>query len=70
MRPLRRSRTSASTPREHVDAMTDLEDKDREIDSLLSRADDLVGELRKSLAQVSAALQGPATGEEGDDDGG
>lgn len=45
---------------EHVKAMTDLEDKDREIDSLLEQADSLVKELRASLSQVPAALRRPA----------
>jgi hypothetical protein len=49
--------------------MTDLKDKDREIDQLLTAADTLVGELRASLARASAALQEPADGERDDDDG-
>jgi hypothetical protein len=50
--------------------MTDLRDKDHEIDTLLSTADELVGELRASLAQASAALRRSADGEDGDDNGG
>jgi hypothetical protein len=48
--------------------MTDLRGKDRVIDSLLATADELVEELRKSLAQASAEANRSATGE--DDDGG
>jgi hypothetical protein len=49
--------------------MTDLRDKDREIDKLLTDADTLVGELRASLARASAALQESADEKRGDDDG-
>lgn len=67
MRFPRRRRTP--TPSEHADAMTDLRDKDREIDNLLTTADALVGELRASLAQASAVLQDTGSGEEDDDNG-
>lgn len=62
-------RTLAPELREHAATMTDLKDKDREIDQLLTAADTLVGELRASLARASAALQEPADGERDDDDG-
>lgn len=64
----RRRRRTAPTPSAHVDAMTDLRDKDRVIDNLLATADGLVAELRVSLAQVAADVRRSAG--EGDDDGG
>lgn len=64
-----RTPTPAPALREHADAMTDLRDKDREIDKLLTDADTLVGELRASLARASAALQESADEKRGDDDG-
>lgn len=67
---LRWFRATAPAPCERTDAMTDLRDKDHEIDTLLSTADELVGELRASLAQASAALRRSADGEDGDDNGG
>lgn len=69
--PRRTDRKLARTPREHAEAMTDLRDKDREIDNLLTAADGLVEELKDTLAQASATLRRSAVGgEEGDDDAG
>lgn len=64
----RRLRKITPTLSEHAKTMTDLRDKDRVIDSLLATADELVEELRESLAQASAEARRSATGE--DDDGG
>lgn len=54
---------------EHNRAMTDLQDKDRVIDDLLLRAEELVDELRASLVQAAAEVRS-ATGRGSDGDGG
>ena len=50
-------RTPERTPAEHAEVLADLDDKDKIIDDLLLRADDLVSELRVSLGNASAALR-------------
>jgi hypothetical protein len=48
--------------------MTDLTGKDEVIDGLLATAEELVSELRASLAEATAEVRRSAAGE--DDDGG
>jgi hypothetical protein len=61
-----RRRAHARTVAEHMQTITDLEDKDKIIDSLLKTADDLVGELRESLVRATASMR-DSSGEAGDD---
>lgn len=67
--PRRLRRTHEQATAEHGKAMTDLDVKDREIDSLLNVADQLVCDLRVSLSEASASLRGAAGEEQKDDSG-
>ena len=65
---LRRRRRTERTATEHQDALTDLTERDAEIDNLLRAAGELTAELQLSVQQASARLRDSI--QEGDDGAG